>query len=438
MTTCDSMKNAVMKREREGKGIKEIGQELCDGLKYPYRKISDIIRDIKGEAYLIENRKRLKYRGGGGLGKPRKPKDPELQNLAVRKRIKKKFILLIQKCHDSQPNDWKEIILQCIEDFEALLKTNELKQNPPQQEQTSPVPAETQTPTTQDRTPSDVTSTNEQTSTPSTTAIIPPILAPSIAVSEFESAKSIILNRISALRIQAQNDQASLVSPSASTPPPSITVRQIPVLENCPELESKIIYDKIFEIYLRNAAKTDEIAERLMNENFYKSKIDPETPTAITPPEIPQAILEGLLGLKFNTFEKIFEVQQKYFAKQNELNSWSYLFSWDNIPGKDNSRLIGFLIRKLHIPSLGTKTPTIEKIDDRTIIVSTEQKPISLRLNDEKTTLKLEMVGEIHTEFAEFNARTEDGKLNIYESWKEKYMKNSTKKKKNKKAKQEE
>ncbi len=32
----------------------------------------------------------------------------ELQNFAVREEIKK-FTQLIQKCHDSQPNDWKEI-----------------------------------------------------------------------------------------------------------------------------------------------------------------------------------------------------------------------------------------------------------------------------------------------------------------------------------------
>ena len=69
-----------MKRVNEGKDIKEIGEDLCDGLKYPQKKIIAIIKEIKGKEYLNENKKRLNYRGGGGAGKP-KAKKTELQNI---------------------------------------------------------------------------------------------------------------------------------------------------------------------------------------------------------------------------------------------------------------------------------------------------------------------------------------------------------------------
>ena len=132
MTICNSMKNAVMKRVNEGKDIKQIGEDLCDGLKYPQKKIIAIIKEIKGKEYLNENKKRLNYRGGGGAGKP-KAKKTELQNilpqaepnLSESDTFKIKFTQLINECQESQPNDWKEIILKCIEDFEAVLKTNE-------------------------------------------------------------------------------------------------------------------------------------------------------------------------------------------------------------------------------------------------------------------------------------------------------------------------
>ncbi len=125
------MKNAVIKRINEGKKITEIGAELCEGLKYPKRKIIEIIIETKGKNYLIENKKQLGYRGGGGAGKP-KTKKPEVQNFAVQEKntepnIKLKIYQLINECHDAHPDDWKEIILKCIEDFEeALLNSNDL------------------------------------------------------------------------------------------------------------------------------------------------------------------------------------------------------------------------------------------------------------------------------------------------------------------------
>jgi len=87
-----------------------------------------------------------------------------------------------------------------------------------------------------------------------------------------------------------------------------------------------------------------------------------------------------------------------------------YLFSWDEIPGNDNWKLIEFLGQMYGIDWV--KTAKIEKIDDgRTINISTEKNSLSLRLNDEKNKVNLKIDdGRID----ELNARTENSKLNIY------------------------
>ena len=91
------------------------------------------------------------------------------------------------------------------------------------------------------------------------------------------------------------------------------------------------------------------------------------------------------------------------------------LFSWDEIPGNDNGKLVEFMGQKYGI--YWAKTAKIKKIDDgRTIIVSNEKNSLSLRLNDEKTkvNLKIDDGGTF-----ELNARTENSKLNIYDIFNE-------------------
>ncbi|VVB95366.1 Signal-peptide peptidase, presenilin aspartyl protease [uncultured archaeon] len=87
-----------------------------------------------------------------------------------------------------------------------------------------------------------------------------------------------------------------------------------------------------------------------------------------------------------------------------------YWFYWDEVPGNDNGRLIKFFEQNYGIEWV--RTAKIEKIDDsRAINVSTEKNYLSLRLNDEKTGVKL-IIDDGRTE--EFIARTENGKLVIY------------------------
>ncbi|MCZ7400711.1 MAG: hypothetical protein O8C61_00645 [Candidatus Methanoperedens sp.] len=88
-----------------------------------------------------------------------------------------------------------------------------------------------------------------------------------------------------------------------------------------------------------------------------------------------------------------------------------YLFSWDEIPGNDDVRLIEFLNQNFGIDWV--KTAKLEKIDnDKTIKVSTEKNYLSLRLNDEKTNVNLK-IDDIRTD--EFIVKVENGKLNIYQ-----------------------
>ncbi len=86
------------------------------------------------------------------------------------------------------------------------------------------------------------------------------------------------------------------------------------------------------------------------------------------------------------------------------------MFSWDEIPGNDNVRLIKFLKQNFGID--WAKTAKIEKIDNgKTIKVSTQKNYLSLKLNDEQTEVNLE-IDDVRTD--KFVAKIENSKLNIY------------------------
>lgn len=102
-----------------------------------------------------------------------------------------------------------------------------------------------------------------------------------------------------------------------------------------------------------------------------------------------------------------------------------YLFSWDDIPGNDNGRLIGFLKQNFSIDWV--EKAKIEKINDiKTIRLTTEKNYLLLRLNDEKTMVNLKIDDGRADRFI---TKMENGKLNIYESlWKHiRYLKHSIK-----------
>jgi hypothetical protein len=96
----------------------------------------------------------------------------------------------------------------------------------------------------------------------------------------------------------------------------------------------------------------------------------------------------------------------------NRLKAAMLIFSWDEVPGNDSGRLLKFLKQEFGISWV--ETAKIEKIhNDKEIRVSAGKNHLSLKLNDEKTKVKLK-IDDGRT--VEFIAKSEDGKLNIYES----------------------
>ncbi len=89
-----------------------------------------------------------------------------------------------------------------------------------------------------------------------------------------------------------------------------------------------------------------------------------------------------------------------------------YLFTWDEIPGKDSVKLIEYLERNyLLIDWL--KTAKIEKIDnDRTIRVFNETESILLKLNDEKN--KIDIRTGIYAPHELF-VKMDENKLHVYD-----------------------
>ena len=87
-----------------------------------------------------------------------------------------------------------------------------------------------------------------------------------------------------------------------------------------------------------------------------------------------------------------------------------HAFSWDEIPGNDEGRLKEVLVKTYDIDWV--KNAKIEKIDkDEAIKVSTAEKSLTLRLNDEKTEVELEIGNDRAIEFI---AKMDNDKLNIY------------------------
>lgn len=87
-----------------------------------------------------------------------------------------------------------------------------------------------------------------------------------------------------------------------------------------------------------------------------------------------------------------------------------YLFSWDDIPGNDNVRLIEFLKQNFGIDWI--ETAIIEKINNgKTIKVSTQNNYLSLKLNDEQTEVNLEIDDGRSDKFV---VKIVNNKLNLY------------------------
>ncbi len=128
-------------------------------------------------------------------------------------------------------------------------------------------------------------------------------------------------------------------------------------------------------------------------------------------PEIIDKLVDRLRNLKIATQDMTLVFDKGNNSEEN-INKIleKYLFSWEEIPGNDNVRLIDFLIQNFGIEWV--KAAKIKKNDDNmAIIVNNEPNFLSLTLNDEKTKLNLE-INDGRT--YKFIVRNENGRLNIY------------------------
>jgi len=105
-----------------------------------------------------------------------------------------------------------------------------------------------------------------------------------------------------------------------------------------------------------------------------------------------------------------FYSRKKQFLLEDHNKYNKYFFSWGEIPGNDNIRLIKFLMQKFGIDWV--KTSQIEKIDNgMTIRLTHVNNFLTLKLNNEQTEVNIE-IDDGRT--FELNVRTENSKLNIY------------------------
>ena len=88
------------------------------------------------------------------------------------------------------------------------------------------------------------------------------------------------------------------------------------------------------------------------------------------------------------------------------------MFSWDDIPGNDNDKLVNYLGQIYDVDL--EETGKIEKIDNcNTIKISSEKNSLVLKLNDEKNKVTLEIDdGRTY----EFIAKIKNCKLNVYQN----------------------
>jgi len=86
-----------------------------------------------------------------------------------------------------------------------------------------------------------------------------------------------------------------------------------------------------------------------------------------------------------------------------------YLFNWENVPGKDNGKLIEYLEQKYGVDWV--RTAKIEKIDNNEIRIATEKNFLSLKLSNENTKATL-TINKVRTD--EFIVKKENSELNIY------------------------
>lgn len=164
-------------------------------------------------------------------------------------------------------------------------------------------------------------------------------------------------------------------------------------------IKYRIMTDKIGEIFLEHLIENKEKDDKFYSTLLNKSRGIPREAIRSFNKCLQEWLILPILDGKFIFIDKSL--------------LYKTLFSWDKIPGDDTERLREFLKHNFLIAWV--KTAKIEKIEGgKAIRVSTKRNSLSLRLNEEKTKVKLEIDdGRAY----EFTVKTENGVL--YEDFEE-------------------
>ncbi len=128
----------------------------------------------------------------------------------------------------------------------------------------------------------------------------------------------------------------------------------------------------------------------------------------------------GIVGNFFQKFhgKEKYSENTIYFLKLRI--GEKYLFTWDDVPDNDNGRLIDFLKKGFGVEWISRKSVKIEKTKKGNIIkVSTPDNSLSLKMNDTKTEVILKTNDDRN---ARLIAKTEDGKMKIYDGTETHYV----------------
>ena len=163
------------------------------------------------------------------------------------------------------------------------------------------------------------------------------------------------------------------------------------VVEQCPEK----YFFKIDDIYNMKNFICEIKAYMDKNENDIEmiKYLKKDLPENLSANDLAGKLSVHDLVIILNKFVGEYEITEKTFEKleiDDETKKIKdkcpylhprYIFSWNEIPEKDNGRLIKFLTQKFGIDWVKTVNVGIEKIDNKTIKVFTEKNSLSLILN---------------------------------------------------------
>jgi hypothetical protein len=174
------------------------------------------------------------------------------------------------------------------------------------------------------------------------------------------------------------------------------------LLENLKKISGKNVYIK--KMTPEEIAKLENLVQlSKAKENYPWGKSTPEDDDTF-----PEIIIDIDKALKYD--DTPCRELKNIRTNIHRFSRNMYLFSWNNIPGNDNWRLIGFFKKRFGVNWV--TTAKIEKIDDgKTIKLSSKNHYLYLKLDDKRIEVSIEIDNNKTNKLI---AITENSRLNIY------------------------